>query len=144
MKIKFVDCEYGRAEYGIHYCDHPSNNPGSNAPGYCLLHADEGNCWLLDDNCPCCGAKLTMHYSEGKKGWIHLNGPRTVKEAMEHRYGCCWINEKGNPYNPDRCALEVGMAHDEGGQQCSRKPGYGPSGLYCKQHAKIFEGPNSP
>jgi hypothetical protein len=56
---------------------------------------------------------------------------------MTKRYGQWAGNPKGQPYNPKQCAHEV---FPRGGSyityQCSRKPGYGPDKLFCKQHAK--------
>lgn len=51
-------------------------------------------------------------------------------------YGAWAGDEKGTPYNPDQCAQEVRDIHSSYQiYQCSRKKGYGPDGLYCKQHA---------
>ena len=57
-------------------------------------------------------------------------------EIQSRRYGE-WAGSKGHPYRSGRCAAVVwngprGMTNS----QCSRKPGYGEGGLYCKQHAK--------
>lgn len=47
--------------------------------------------------------------------------------------GCVW----GQAEDPTRCTEEVWPANLQGiPQQCSRKRGHGPDGLYCKQHAK--------
>ena len=55
-------------------------------------------------------------------------------------YGAWAGNEKGTPEDMSRCIKEVtpnwGFMIP---QQCQRKRGYGPNGLYCKQHAKIVE-----
>ena len=44
-------------------------------------------------------------------------------------------NEKGTQEDVTRCIESVhGGAHRIVGYQCSKKRGYGPDGLYCKQH----------
>ncbi|CAB5223449.1 hypothetical protein UFOVP383_49 [uncultured Caudovirales phage] len=50
----------------------------------------------------------------------------------ERRYGQWGGNPKGHPEDPTRCIEEVWPFP----RQCTRKRGYGPDGLYCKQHAK--------
>lgn len=53
----------------------------------------------------------------------------------EKRYGKWAGCPNGRAYDPKRCAEEVqesirgGLFH-----QCARKPGYGPDGLFCRQH----------
>ena len=68
-----------------------------------------------------------------------IDFPKTVTEANQYRYGTWAGNPNGNVYRPLHCAYEVWrdsfISH-----QCSRSNGYGPSNLYCKQHAKIVEG----
>ena len=61
----------------------------------------------------------------------------TIEEAREYRYGTWSGNPNGRTYKEGYCAYEIW----ESGPwimscQCSRKNGYGPDGLYCKQHAK--------
>jgi hypothetical protein len=63
--------------------------------------------------------------------------PKTLEEAKLYRYRTWAGNSRGDAYNPMRCAAEVA----DGGRsclshQCGRKNGYGPEGLYCKQHSK--------
>jgi len=61
----------------------------------------------------------------------------TVFISGERRYGVWNGCPKGNPEDPTHCIEEVwpsGRAWIP--YQCSRKRGYGPDGLYCKQHAK--------
>ena len=65
--------------------------------------------------------------------------PKTKEEAKKYRY-TEWVgNPRGTAYDVSRCAMEV---HESGSgclfYQCQRKPGHGPSELYCKQHAKRF------
>lgn len=66
-----------------------------------------------------------------------LNPPKTREEARVYRYcslyGVRW-------YSPDYCAWEIACRK---GVQCLRKPGYGPDGLYCRQHAKKLEEHNA-
>jgi len=57
----------------------------------------------------------------------------------ERRYNKWAGNPRGDPEDKTRCVAEV---HDYTGWhfvQCSRKRGYGPDSLYCKQHAKKME-----
>ena len=62
----------------------------------------------------------------------------TKDEAKKYGYNRWAANPKGNPYDESQCAYEVHI-NDRGGgfHQCQKKPGHGPSGLYCKQHAKM-------
>jgi len=59
----------------------------------------------------------------------------TPEEAKAYRYNRWGGNPKGTAYNAERCCEPVwkpgrgAMQH-----QCRRKPGFGPHGLYCKQH----------
>ncbi len=69
-----------------------------------------------------------------------LDLPKTKVEAEKHQYGA-WAGEpNGRPYDPSCCCYEV---HESGRgclcYQCRRKNGFGPSELYCKQHAKKAE-----
>ena len=53
-------------------------------------------------------------------------------------YYCRWSGlPKGTMEDPERCLYSV---HDEGmsvlSHQCRRKRGFGPDGLFCKQHGK--------
>ncbi len=58
-------------------------------------------------------------------------------KLMERRYGQWAGNPKGNKEDLTKCIEEVWKrgcgisAH-----QCSKKRGYGPQALYCKQHSK--------
>lgn len=58
---------------------------------------------------------------------------KTIEEARAHRYGCWGGNPRGRPYAEGRCAESVSKGFALFGQ-CERKNGYGPSGLFCKQH----------
>ncbi len=64
--------------------------------------------------------------------------PKTRDEALVHKYGVSDINPQGTRYNPERCAYEVWKGWTS--RQCRNKPHTGPSGLYCKTHAKIVCG----
>ena len=56
---------------------------------------------------------------------------------MARRYGCWAGDEKGTPEDVTRCVKEIwSRPHTFVSGQCSRKRGYGPGGLYCKQHAR--------
>lgn len=64
--------------------------------------------------------------------------PRTRAEAEAKRYGQWAGNERGHSFKPGRCAMSV-YDYSKGAwytQQCSRAPGQGPDGLYCKEHAR--------
>jgi hypothetical protein len=59
--------------------------------------------------------------------------------AEERRYDCWAGNTKGIPEDKTRCVEEVTDFTGWHPYQCSRKRGYGPDGLYCRQHAKRLE-----
>lgn len=63
--------------------------------------------------------------------------PRTIEEARKYRYGEWAGLPTGTPYKEGKCAYEM-WSHIYS-RQCSRENGYGPGGLYCKQHAKKLE-----
>lgn len=65
-----------------------------------------------------------------------LDPPKTLEEAKKCRYNKWTGNPKGFQYKEERCAYEVHDIVGWGQHQCFRKNGYGPNGLYCKQHAK--------
>lgn len=50
-------------------------------------------------------------------------------------YGAWAGNPKGNPEDPSFC-IESVIGNERGAihRQCGRKRGFGPDGLYCKQH----------
>jgi hypothetical protein len=52
----------------------------------------------------------------------------------ERRYGVWGGCPMGQAEDPTSCIEEVWSPGYP--QQCSRKRGHGPDGLYCKQHAK--------
>jgi len=69
-----------------------------------------------------------------------MNNPRTIEEARKVRYG---YRRRGYnyAYKEGCCVYAMGDTDDYRlGQQCSRKNGHGPGGLYCKQHAKKVSG----
>lgn len=55
------------------------------------------------------------------------------------RYGCWAGNPKGVAEDTEDCIEEVWSEVSWIPYQCSRKRGYGPDKLYCKQHAKMKE-----
>jgi hypothetical protein len=65
-----------------------------------------------------------------------IDPPKTLEEAQAYVYGHNFSRRK---FNPACCAYEV-VTNDRAAHryQCSRKPGHGPSGLYCKQHAETI------
>jgi hypothetical protein len=67
--------------------------------------------------------------------WI----PTTVEQIKDHRFGRWSGNPKGNKYVHGYCAQEVESRGTWVPHQCSRKNGYGPGALYCKQHGKMAE-----
>lgn len=62
-----------------------------------------------------------------------IDPPKSRAEAQRRTYGHgLWGKEK---FNPARCAYEVASGYRAPTwNQCTRKPGYGPDQLYCKQH----------
>ena len=62
--------------------------------------------------------------------------PMTRKAAEEFKYGTWAGNPSGYPFLKSQCAAECYDDFTRRFFQCSRKPGHGPDGLYCKQHAK--------
>ncbi len=69
-----------------------------------------------------------------------FNLPKTREEAENYRYGKWAAKPKGQPWTEMRCAYEVYISSTWHFRQCSRPPGWGPDGLYCKQHAKRVGG----
>lgn len=66
----------------------------------------------------------------------------TKENIATRRYGRIpALGREGMAYEPGMCAEEV-CSNDRfrDFSQCLRKPGHGPDGLYCKQHAKMKEG----
>ena len=74
-----------------------------------------------------------------RRRYAMSNAPKTKAEAWVFRYGTWAGCTKGQRYDPYRCAEEVWGSRTWIPYQCSRKPGYGPDGLYCKQHAKQYK-----
>ena len=66
--------------------------------------------------------------------------PMTRAEAEKRRYGIPIVIQ-GDSYNPDLCAGEFSVSGVRGRftHQCLLRPGEGPAGLYCAQHAKMVE-----
>lgn len=66
-------------------------------------------------------------------------GPKTLEEAKRYRYNKWGGNPRGNHYDSSRCADEAYDSVSRMFYQCSRKPGHGPDGIFCKQHARMRE-----
>jgi len=49
------------------------------------------------------------------------------------------LNPEGIKEDPTRCIASVSAGMGWHFIQCSRKRGFGPDGLLCRQHAKILE-----
>ena len=58
----------------------------------------------------------------------------------ERRYGRWVGNRKGVSEDKELCVESVYNDYDRFSRssQCSRKRGYGPNNLYCKQHARMI------
>lgn len=63
----------------------------------------------------------------------------TIEEAREQRYGRSTAHPSGARYREGYCLVEITSKNRWNSRQCSRKNGFGPGGLYCKQHAKWIE-----
>lgn len=61
------------------------------------------------------------------------NPPRTVEAAQEYWYAI------RHCFHGSRCAAVVYCGRFRVREQCLRRPGHGPGGLYCKQHAAMIE-----
>jgi len=63
-----------------------------------------------------------------------ISGPKTRAEAKGWRY-------ERPPYTDVYHAWMCAWSTSDHGRayQCSRDPGHGPEGLWCKQHAKMAE-----
>lgn len=66
------------------------------------------------------------------EGW-----PRTWAEAEVGTYNCNPVRLGRHEWVEECCA-----AHILDDFQCGEFSGYGPAGLYCRQHAKIMEQDN--
>jgi len=62
-----------------------------------------------------------------------------IDEYPKKRYGNWAGNTKGTPYDPERCAEEVG-GRSWIFSQCSKKNGHGLRGLFCATHAHKHPG----
>ena len=62
-----------------------------------------------------------------------------MSERKEQRYNQWAGNPRGDLEDKTRCIKEVQDSSGWHFYQCQRKRGYGPDGLYCKQHAKKFD-----
>ena len=65
--------------------------------------------------------------------------PKTIQEARKYRYHQWAGRPAGTPYREDHCVYEVwAQGQMIMSYQCSRKNGFGPDHLYCKQHSKLI------
>ena len=64
--------------------------------------------------------------------------PKVEKDGYRH-YGKWICDPKGRRENKNNCIWEIFPKGHWTPYQCTRKRGYGPGGLYCKQHAKMVE-----
>ncbi len=64
---------------------------------------------------------------------------KTRSEFQQHRYAAWAGDPKGRAYDPQRCAQSIWTDMWDHGRQCSRKPGHGPEGLFCRQHVPKTE-----
>ena len=70
-----------------------------------------------------------------------IDPPLTSADASTRTYGRDTGLYHAAKYTPTRCAYSVsGPSYYISSHQCSKKPGHGPDGLYCKQHAKRIQG----
>lgn len=72
-----------------------------------------------------------------------MSAPLTLADLTGRVYGKWSGNPKGYPFRADQCCMEVGGNTSWGpanARQCGRKPGHGPNGLYCRQHATTAPG----
>ncbi len=70
--------------------------------------------------------------------------PALLAESLKtRRYGLWGGDSVGKPYQPGRCGAAV-TDWSRISRQCTRKPGYGREGCYCKQHARWDPAPKDP
>ncbi len=71
-----------------------------------------------------------------------LNYPKTIKEARKHKYSASSRGFLKAPYHEGCCAYEMSepLTLHKLSRQCLKNNGYGPTSLYCKQHAEIVGG----
>lgn len=67
-----------------------------------------------------------------------ISGPHNLEEARKYSYDQTGINPQGIGFATWKCAAEIAVS-DWHYAQCSRKPGYGPDKIFCKQHARMLE-----
>lgn len=70
---------------------------------------------------------------------VCIEPERELKDAEEaERFWYARTSLAPEAYKNDRCAADVPYGWRS--RQCSRPNGHGPSGLYCKQHARKVKG----
>jgi hypothetical protein len=62
-----------------------------------------------------------------------------VDKAKLRRYGAWAGCPNGTEENVERCIAKVSLPGTMRFGQCCRNRGFGPDGLYCKQHGKMVE-----
>ena len=62
----------------------------------------------------------------------------SIEQARAYRYGVWSGQPRGQAFDPARCCEETSKRGSYTLHQCSRKPGKGPSDLYCTIHARQF------
>ncbi len=67
-----------------------------------------------------------------------------MNDYPKKAYGAWAANPNGYPYDATRCAQEVHEARGWHYYQCSRKPGHGDRGLFCKVHARRHPAADAP
>lgn len=68
-----------------------------------------------------------------------VSTPQTENGVSSRRFGVWAGNPKGYAEDPTRCIAAIGGSSLWGPaneRQCGRKRGFGPDGLYCRQHAQ--------
>jgi len=77
--------------------------------------------------------------ARGEDGAAMRWWPKTLAKAKIYRYNMWGGNPQGWAFKQNRCAAEVNDGTGWHSYQCSRRPGRGPDGLYCGQHAKMVK-----
>lgn len=85
----------------------------------------------------------TLLIEAAKRAMYDDDAPKTLAEARAYRYGEWSGQPRGSAYSEARCAMEVCPSGAWIMRQCNKAKGYGPAGLYCKQHAKRIEPPTA-
>ena len=65
-----------------------------------------------------------------------------IERVKKRRYECFIEDHDDKPWTAGQCAGFAGRTLHL--MRCTRRSGYGLGGLFCKQHAKIFDLANPP